>query len=338
MASAGPAEFDIDFASCFQPPLQPVEVLRGVDFGTFRHRFRDPGVPVILEGETDDWPAMARWPDLAYLRRVAGEQPVYVRDLDRGSINGRKYSEPYQSFSFADFLERISGSQPQNLYLTQGVIRRPTGILRAFERELHPALLTVLAEDLPVPRFWQPDQLLEANLWLGPGSHASALHFDEFDNLNAVIAGSKRWLLFPAAQADKLTAGARDAQGTIVRGFHAGEPRRFEPAVRCTAHGYQCVTRPGQLLYVPRGMWHQVFSGPGLSIAVNFWFFSFARDAAKVALNSAHRYVGFRSRKRLAVALATIYLDAARRLARYGIQQLMRLPPPEPAVGPTSYR
>jgi hypothetical protein len=330
-------DFDTDFASFFEPPLQKVATLSDIDVDSFRRRFRAPGVPLIIEGESENWPALQLWPKLEYLKRKVGQEPVFVRDLDRGNISGVAYREPYLRLPFSEFIDRISGPKPQNLYLTQGIVRRPAGVLRAFERARSPAILTALAGDLPAPRLWRPREVLETNLWLGPGGHGSPLHFDELDNLNAVITGCKRWLLFPSVEVEKLTAGGRDARQSIARGFHAGEPDRFVPPQRRIARGYQCVVRPGQILYVPRGMWHQVFSGPDLSMAVNSWFFRFPQDAHDAALFKARRLVGFRSPRRLAMALTVIYGDSVRRLGRYGAQRLLGKQPALPEVGKTSY-
>jgi hypothetical protein len=220
-------DFDTDFASFFEPPLQKVATLSDIDVDSFRRRFRAPGVPLIIEGESENWPALQLWPKLEYLKRKVGQEPVFVRDLDRGNISGVAYREPYLRLPFSEFIDRISGPKPQNLYLTQGIVRRPAGVLRAFERARSPAILTALAGDLPAPRLWRPREVLETNLWLGPGGHGSPLHFDELDNLNAVITGCKRWLLFPSVEVEKLTAGGRDARQSIARGFHAGEPDRF---------------------------------------------------------------------------------------------------------------
>ncbi len=330
-------DFETDFAPLFDPPLQPVERVRNIEVHTFHRKYRDQRVPVLIEGETDDWPALRRWPDLQYLKRVVGRAPIYVRDLGRCNISNVGYRESYRSVDFCDFIDGISAPIPEELYLTQGKIRRPTGVLRAFERAAYPALLTALSDDLKTPRFWRAEQTLQTNLWLGPGGHGSALHFDEFENLNALITGSKRWLIFPSSEVVKLTAGRHGVRQSIARGFHAAEPGRFEPTVRRALRGWQCVTHPGDLLYVPLGAWHQVFSGSGLSMAVNFWFLRLPHDASRVALFTARRIVGFRSRRRLALALAAVYLDAGRRFGSYAVQRLMGSQFPAPKIGATRY-
>jgi hypothetical protein len=330
-------DFETDFAPLFDPPLQSVERVPNLDVETFHRQYREARVPVIIEGETDDWPALRRWSDPEYLKRTVGNVPTYVRDLENGSISGAGYREAYQRVPFCELVDQITAPTPRKLYLTQGILRRPTGLLQAFERTAYPAVLTALSEDVTVPRYWKPQEMLQTNLWFGPGEHASALHFDEYDNLNAVITGSKRWLLFPASEVGKLTAGHSDARRSIVRGYHAAEPERFEPIARRGVRGYQCVAGPGELLYVPVGTWHQVFSGPGLSMAVNFWFLRVPQDALRVATYTARRFSGFRSRKRFALAMGAVSAEVGRRLGSYAVQRVLGRERPPPRVGRTSY-
>ncbi len=327
-------DFNTDFSARFDSPLRPVDVVSGLDVETFQERYAGPGIPVIFDDQVSAWPALERWTDSTYLTDIAGDRTVFARDLDAGQINQKGYREVYRSMPFSAFVESVTGQEPAPLYLTQGIILRARGSLRALERRSCPAWLPELADDLELPQFLSRQNLLEANLWMGPGGQTSALHFDECDNLNGIVAGAKRWLLFPADQSHDLLAGGGNGRQTIARGYHAKESGCFEPTARRSVSGFECVTQAGQMLFIPAGMWHQVFSGPGLSMAVNFWYLNLRSDAMHFAALRARRLVGFRARKRLPVVTGVVLAD----MARLMMMQMLRRGDRAPTVGPARYR
>ncbi len=52
----------------------------------FVERFLMPGLPVIIEGAIDDWPALHKW-NPAYLAKAAGEREVEVTTEEDGYFN-----------------------------------------------------------------------------------------------------------------------------------------------------------------------------------------------------------------------------------------------------------
>lgn len=327
------SEFSCEFAPLFDPPLQPVDVVRGLTKQDFESNYRRPRRPVIIDDGAEAWPALKRWSDPAYLISAAGHRQTFVRDLDASNLDSANYHEAYREVALGELVERLFSEQPPAWYLTQGLIMRGDGLGALLGRRCWPASLPELAGDLRLPLYWPQDDLTECNLWLGPGGQISGLHYDEYDNLNGVILGSKRWLLFPHGQAPVLLNGAR-GHDSIAPGFHAAQTERFA-GLRRSAQGYECITRPGQLLYVPAGMWHQVFSSPGPSLAVNCWYLRLPRDAARAAVLHARRYSGFAARKRFLLVLGVIGAKVMLKTAQYG---LGKRAPAEVQVGTPGYR
>lgn len=324
-------DFDTDFAPLFTPALQTVDVVHDLSPEDFERHYRRLGRPVIIEGVSTRWPALHRWTELAHLHAAAGHRPVFVRDLAAGCIDAGPYREVYRELSFGEFAQQMFSDPPPALYLTQALIDRGDGLAALLGRKLSPAWLPELAADFTLPPYWTRRHLFEANLWMGAGGQVSGLHFDEFDNLNAPVHGHKRWILFPRDQTQRLLDGDWGLN-SIGPGFHADAPRRFSGG-RSRVRGYQCVTQPGQLLFVPAGMWHQVFSGPGLSLALNFWYLQLPRDLGSTALH-ARRHTGFPARKRFPLALAAVLAQLAWKASLYALGQRPR---PDVRVGVTRY-
>lgn len=329
------SDFDTEFAALFEPPLARVPVLERPSVKAFA-AVRRARQPVILSGLMDSWPAFKRFGDIDYLCAIAGKARVHYRNLKSASINVRTYVEVYEESSFEGFVREIFHDPQAGKYLTQACLRRPQGWRQAFERSAYPALLSELARDL-VPLPYYPDRdLYEANLWLGPGGQKSGLHFDEPDNFNCTIVGSKRWLLFPQHEHPRLLASGGFSD-SIARGFHTGEEARFEHPARRHSRGYECVTQPGQILYLPGGYWHQVFSGPETNLALNYWYLP-ATQMLRAGQLAVRRRVGYGSRLRQLLGSTLISMIALKRLTKYAALKLTgKVPLPPPPIGPSGY-
>lgn len=332
MQTPDASDFSTVLASCFSPPLQSVDVVDGLSVRDFEERYRRPRRPVIINDGARQWRALQRWSTPDHLVSVAGHRNAFVRDLEASNVEAGSYHEEYREVVFGELVERLFGEQPPAWYLTQGLIMRGSGFSAMLARRTWPAALPELAQDLTLPPYWSEKDLAQCNLWLGPGDQISGLHYDEFDNLNGVVVGSKRWILFSHDQAAVLLNG-QDVRQTIAPGFHAKAENRFEGS-RATARGYECVTHPGQLLYVPAGMWHQVFSGPGPSLAVNFWYLNLPRDTTSAVVLHARRYSGFFRRKRFLLALGLVGAQVSIKAVQYGFGKRA---PAEVEIGPPGY-
>jgi hypothetical protein len=317
MQAENRCKFSKPFAPLFDPPLRPVDEVHGLTEHAFERLYRRPRRPVIIADGAKTWPALSRWSQPAQLKAQAGHRQAFVRDLQASSVSSDNYHEAYREVAFDELVERLFSKEPPAWYLTQGLISRGNGLGALLGRNCWPAHLPELAADLRPPPYWPEKDLTECNLWLGPGGQCSGLHYDEYDNLNGAVVGRKRWLLFPHHQAKRLLNG--DAgHNSIAPGFHASQADRFANQ-RAHAQGFECVTEPGQLLYVPAGMWHQVFSSPGPSLAVNYWYLSYPRDMARAAMLHARRYSGFAARKRFLLVLGLIAGKVVLKSGQYGL-------------------
>ena len=113
------------------------------------------------------------------------------------------------------------------------------------------------------------------NAWLGTKDTATALHRDPYLNLLAQTAGFKYVRLYADDQTEMLypdaavrggndntfTRSAVDVEAPDLVAFPRFAEAKFE----------ETVLRPGDVLFMPRGMWHYV-RGLTTSFSVNFWW------------------------------------------------------------------
>ena len=123
----------------------------------------------------------------------------------------------------------------------------------AMEAEFEPA--PYFAEDLmgALGAARRPDYR-----WLivGPALSGSSFHVDPNANFawNATVQGRKKWILYPPATPPPLRA-EDDRQVSLLQWFDEHYDADPHAGVRL-----ECVTGPGECMYVPRGWWHCVLN------------------------------------------------------------------------------
>jgi hypothetical protein len=123
------------------------------------------------------------------------------------------------------------------------------------------------------------DAAVGARIWLGHASNVSS-HYDTLDNLACVVAGRRRFTLYPPDAIGGLYAGPID--NTM-----AGQPVSLAASSPQDEHAYprfstvkgRALTaelEAGDALYLPKLWWHQVESLAPLNVLVNYWWDAFA--------------------------------------------------------------
>ena len=225
----------------------------------FERRFEAPGVPVILTGLVDRWPAAKLWSE-ASLRARFGAQCFHVGGHEC-RLDG-----------FFDYCASTADEQP--LYLFD----------KAFAAKAPP-----LAAEYEVPPFFAPERdLFDAmpagarpdHRWLiiGGTRSGSLWHVDPnaTSAWNGLVSGSKRWMLSPPRGGPPPGVLPSDDMATVsqsvslyewFRAFHgafAERRRTAPPALRPV----EATVRAGELIFVPRGWWHAALNLEPATVAI----------------------------------------------------------------------
>lgn len=229
--------------------------------------------PVVLRQ------AVSSWPLVQVAQEGAAALLTYLKPFDSGhatdtllmapETGGRIFYRPdYQGFNFErscypltivlQQLIKISASQP-SLYL-------------ALQSATLSRCLPELAKQLPLPFLPEP---VAGRVWLGNQVTVPA-HFDDGHNLAAVVAGRRRFTLFPPEQVANLYPGPLDfaPTGTPISLFNVNKPdyQRYPRAKAAINAALQTELLPGDLLYIPLLWWHQVESLEPVSMLMNYWW------------------------------------------------------------------
>ena len=253
--------------------LEPSAV---ADPETFRRDVAEQCQPAVLRGACSDWPvlkaARESWPSLvAYLTRFDNgvQAQAFIGDPE---IAGRYfYREDLEGFNFAredlrvsDALGRIGAnaeSGAATLYL---------GSLPANDH------LPGFAEE---NRLSMLKQSVAPRIWIGNASQV-ACHFDTFENIACVVAGRRRFTLFPPDAIGDLYVGPIDNTMAgqpvgLAVGSAPGDPR-FPLFERARDRALVVDLEPGDALYLPKLWWHQVEATEPVNVLVNYWWDAFS--------------------------------------------------------------
>lgn len=229
--------------------------------------------PVLLKGLVKDWPSVAagRQSDESladYMTRFNAGKPVETI-FGAPSIAGRFfYSEDMQSLNFdrkpAPIKETIDHilsmrdtADPPSLYIQSAPIPE---YLPGFQQENR---LDFVAPSI-APRIWIGNQLTVQT------------HFDLSENIACVIAGRRRFTLFPPEQLPNLYPGPFELTlaGPPVSMVRLDTPdyERYPKFKDALAHAQTADLEPGDAIYIPYFWWHHVESLDRFNVLVNYWW------------------------------------------------------------------
>jgi hypothetical protein len=120
-----------------------------------------------------------------------------------------------------------------------------------------------------------PPELAAPRIWVGNRSEVSA-HFDLSDNIACVVAGRRRFTLFPPDQVANLYVGPLDhtmaGQPASMAPLKAPDFDRFPRFREALAAARTAELEPGDVIYIPTLWWHHVEALSAFNVLVNYWW------------------------------------------------------------------
>ena len=131
-----------------------------------------------------------------------------------------------------------------------------------------------------LPRFLDDNRLalldaVEPRIWIGTAIVTPA-HYDNSRNIACVVAGHRRFTLFPPEQIDNLHVGPFDfaPAGPAISLVDFAKPDfvRFPRFRAALEHALVAELGPGDAIYIPARWWHHVESLDACNVLVNYWW------------------------------------------------------------------
>lgn len=228
--------------------------------------------PVVIRGFTNHWPlvnAAQKTPQdfVSYLLRFYTGKKARIFVAPPAAKKRFFYNDDLTDVNY------ISGEERVDLFLGR--------MLELMDREVYPAISMQNSS---------PSELLpglnnennsvffpatEARLWIGNEGIVSA-HYDGADNLACVVAGRRRFILFPPDQTGNLYPGPLNftpagAPVSLVD-LRAPDFERYPLFKTALANAYSAELEPGDAIFIPMLWWHHVESLAKVNALMNYWW------------------------------------------------------------------
>lgn len=253
--------------------MQPCKVIHGVSSETFMAEIVPMNAPVVLRGLCDNWPSV-RWGResdkglAAYLKAMNTGGPVEIMTAPP-EVRGQ--------FFYGDTLKT------RNFQKTQGVLADVLDRLLALTADTSPPALYIQSTlvETCLPAFTIENEMpllpptVRPRVWIGNAVRVQT-HYDLSDNLAVVVAGKRRFTLFPPDQLSNLYAGPFEqtlaGSPVSLADIEAPDFDKFPRLRTALAIAQVAEPEPGDVLFIPYGWWHHVRSLSALNVLVNYWW------------------------------------------------------------------
>lgn len=214
---------------------------KGISAEEFILNFEEPNRPVLLESCLANWAALQKW-DRKYLVEVCAGVKFSVGPVEMTLNDYYRYSD------------QATEERPLYLFDPKFADKVPQlGLDYQVPEYFGEDLFGVLGEERPDYRW----------MILGPAGSGSSFHIDPNSTSawNAVIKGSKKWVLFPP---DIVPPGVHPSPD----GSEVASPvsimewfmNFYEATKSWTKRPIECVCKAGEVIFVPNGWWHLVIN------------------------------------------------------------------------------
>jgi hypothetical protein len=253
--------------------MQEIAEFQDVDAASFERDIASQYRPAILRGFVKDWPAVKE------ARKSPEAICTYLMKFDQGAEvdaimtppaeQGRVFYQPdMQGFNFARNRLSITQVIHQLVRYSQFPVAPAVAVQSALVRDCLPGFLA--ENSLSVL-----DAAVQPRIWIG-NTIVTPAHFDQSNNLACVVAGRRRFTLFPPEQVANLYIGPLDFAPTptpiSMVDFKQPDFARFPRFREALAHAQVAELGPGDAIFIPTLWWHHVESLEMLNILVNYWW------------------------------------------------------------------
>jgi Cupin-like domain len=255
--------------------MRPIAEYEPMDRARFEREIVPRGEPAVFRGLVAEWPVVRAGNDgvealVEMLRFAATDEQVEAWFAPPG-IEGRfDYNADFSGFNFERRLATLD--QLLDLLLRQRGHEKPYSMYAGgIPIRKH---LPGLIPNIPVTMLDMARDTL-ISLWIGNRTH-TATHWDQSQNLACVVAGRRRFTLFPPEELKNLYVGPLEftlaGQPISLVDIDAPDLETYPRFAEALKSGRRAELGAGDAVYIPAMWWHDVLSLDDFGSLINFWW------------------------------------------------------------------
>ncbi len=255
------------------PNAEAIREVAGVDPRALPDEVLESTEPLVLRGLAVDWPMVresleSQAAATAYLRRFYKDATV-VAMSGEPEIRGRFfYNDDLSGFNYKMYRTRLDG--------VLGELTRLAADSNASSMYVGSTTIdTVLPGFRAENDFNFGSRQPLASIWIGNRTRIAA-HHDMPDNLACVVAGHRRFTLFPPEQLANLYVGPLEfnpaGQPISLVDFANPDYERFPRFAQALETARIAELSPGDAIFIPSMWWHHIESLDAFNVLVNYWW------------------------------------------------------------------
>jgi hypothetical protein len=263
------------------PAPHPIREFSALDAAAIRRDVLPDKRPAVLRGLVGDWPAVKQGLDspaalVRYLSRFDSGKPVDAL-MTPPDIDGRIfYDEPMTGFNFLRNRLPLTAVAEQVLRYAEFPRSPAVAAQSALIRDCLPGFAAEnslkIVDDNVLPRIWLGNRI------------TTPTHVDEWNNIGCVVAGRRRFTLFPPEQIANLYIGPLDFAPTgapmSLVSLRNPDFERYPKFREALAAAHTADLAPGDAIFIPSLWWHHVESLESFNVLVNYWWHDSQGDGA----------------------------------------------------------
>ncbi|NVJ05764.1 cupin-like domain-containing protein [Myxococcus sp. AM001] len=249
----------------------------------FYERIEANNKPVILTDAMKGWPAAERWTfDYFATKYRDVSVPVEWLQYNAKDTGGVERVGRVRKMSMQEYVDTLKakGDETPGYLIGNDLFRT----------------LPELHKDVRFDEYAVQRKLTEQLFFMGPRGTFTQLHLDRAHNLHAVMVGRKQWQLYSPRRDAELRPAKLSHPWSVVSTHdltpHGGKSDQLPGGL---APDYDFVLEAGEILYLPYGWWHRVYTVED-AIATNYWWWTWSMLAKlgpklipSIALSAAGR-------------------------------------------------
>lgn len=245
--------------------VKPIERIENPSVEEFQQNFVIPNKPVIISGIAKHWPACSLWKPETFKTMFGRVQaPLRKSDNELDVFFGE--AKQKTTMSIAEYIDLIYSIPPNG--------KRPPYLGNiSFNDPLAKSHLDQISSHLKFPDYFPVNSGHELRLWVGATGQKSAIHNDNYHNLNVQIFGKKSFLLFSPEQHERLYP-VKIHDGLWSSPIDPQKPDLEKFPLFRQAEALEGTLDEGDLIFIPAFWWHQALAIT-ICINVNKWVFTY---------------------------------------------------------------